>query len=534
MESVTVNIPSSKLVALGINSIGENKIDLQPLRDEQLREIIRNEERFNKKIDQEEIFNLIFYKLTESTHDDESLPLTINDIYAELIQMIGRLQTADKIKSSLSSSKQKIKKRISDKKKQDDEKLAEAQRKAATDQINEELSREDGDGYIKGICTLTNCIKKIKNSSPEQPDYACPNYNTDDCLTELDVDDLTVGIYNEIHWATLFKNKMFYFNMFNEYLNRYLVERLTGTFQYLYNIDYDDIGVSAKLITENDHPCEDINVVFQTLCRKGKSLSQYYFAIFHIALHSKESKKYTPPNTSRDIAKKKRNQLACGYYSRAESTSGVRMGAFHYKIDNYTGSDTLTKTKCDGILGDKSPFKKLAFDSVASKNFLLNYNDFQFHDAEIKSDLDKFNKFLIFNMFHNCIYNLFVYYLNEFILPTISNKTYQQYNFQSSKNFDDYCIKKGGFEFLISKLSSKDISSELTIKFLIRSDLNGGKHITILKKSRKGSKDRKDRNSTKGRKDRKSSKGRKDRKSSKGRRNVSIRQHNFLKKNSKK
>ena len=314
---------------------------------------------------------------------------------------------------------------------------------------------------------------------------------------------------------------MFYFNTFNEYLNKYIITRLPSAFQYLYNTKARDVGISVRLLTENDNPCGDINVGFQTLCRKGTRIAEngLMFSIFHIAFHSKESKKYTPPIVPK---KKKRNQLACGYYSRAEITSGVIFGAFHYKIDNYTGFDTLTKTNCEGILGDKSPFKKLTFDSVASKKFLLNYNDFHFHDAEIKSYLDKSNKFLIFNMFHNCIYNLFIYYLNEFILPTISNNTYSNYDIQSEKDYSDYCIGKGGFDFLISKLSDQHLYDETKLKLFtemisprshVIDPLNGGKRITRLKKSRKGSKGSKCSNL---------------------RRNISIRQNNFRKKISKK
>jgi hypothetical protein len=503
MESVTVNIPSK--------SEDHTQIDLRGLTDEELLEIIHHDK----------TYQIILEKLKESNPEDSSLPFNINDVFAELIQIIRRLPNDVNIYTSLSKLQKSIKKRLSEQRQQKDKKLSADKTAAEIDERNKDLFREDIEGYIKGICTLNNCIKKIKNFSPEKPDYACPNYNPDDCLTELDVVDLPVNFYNEIHWPTLFKNKMFYFNTFNEYLNRYLIQRLTGTFQYLYNTDYDDIGVFAKLITENDHPCKDINVVFQTVCRKGSRIAQegIMFSIFHIALHSKESKKYTPPIVSRE---KNRNQLACGYYSRAEITSGVIFGAFHYKIDNYTGFDTLTKTKCEGILGDKSPFKKLTFDSADSKKFLLNYNDFQFHDEEIKSDLDKSNKFLIFNMFHNCIYNLFIYYLNEFILPTISNNTYSNYDIQSEKNYSDYCIGKGGFDFLISKLSDQHLYTETKLKLFtemisprspVIDPLNGGKLITRLKKNRKGSKGYK---------------------GSKLRRNISIRRNQFRKKISKK
>ena len=92
-------------------------------------------------------------------------------------------------------------------------------------------------------------------------------------------------------------------------------------------------------------------------------------------------------------------------------------------------------------------------------------------------------------MFHNCIYNLFVYYLNEFILPTISNNTYQKYKIKSEKDYSDYCHAKGGFDFLITKLSDQHLYDETAVKLIIEriwpltptiDHLNGGKLITFL------------------------------------------------------
>jgi hypothetical protein len=424
------------------------EIDLIGLTDEALKNKIRQD---NTTLP-EHIVDLFLTKLKQSEVESPDLHYTINDIYKELNEITKKAQPAAKLEEILKKVKN-IKARI---KKNADEKEKKDKLQAEQNRMDRLLEVEDG--YMKGICSLSNCVPRIKNLSEATPDYPCDNFKPDDCFTENDAEDLTKAIYDEIVWDKLFENKQLYFNQFNEYLNKYIIDKIPYTYQYLYNVEQKtkDLGISTKLITDLDHPCKDINSVFNLKCKnKYTSVSGANFSIFHIALHSKESKKYTVQPSRRS----KRHEVACGYYSRSENTSGVRIGAFHYKIDNYKIPDTLSKSNCESVLGDKSPYKKIIFNSETQK-FSLLYDDFDYPAEAIQKELIKTNKLIYFNIFHNCIYNLFICYLNEFMLPTISIKTHREYNIRSEGDYISYCNSKGGYEFLLSKLPSTQLENE--------------------------------------------------------------------------
>jgi hypothetical protein len=139
MESVTVNIPSKPEY--------QTQIDLRWLTDEELLEIIKTDTRFSSKIHHDKTYQIILTKLKESNPEDSSLPFNINDVFAELIQIIGRLPNNVNIYTSLSKSQKSIKKRLSEQRQQKDEKLAADKVAAETDERNKELFREDIEGY---------------------------------------------------------------------------------------------------------------------------------------------------------------------------------------------------------------------------------------------------------------------------------------------------------------------------------------------------------------------------------------------------
>jgi len=423
------------------------EIDLIGLTDEELKNKIRQD----NPILPEHIVDLFLKTLKQSDAESPELHYTINDIYKELNELTKKTQPAklEDILKKVRNIKARIKKNADEKERKD---------KLQAEQNRMEKLLEVEDGYMKGICSLSNCVPRIKNLSEANPDYPCDNFKPDECFTENDAEDLTKAIYDEIVWDKLFENKQIYFNQFNEYLNKYIFEKIPYTYQYLYNVEKTTkgLGISTKLITDLDHPCKDINTVFNLKCKnKYTSYSGANFSIFHIALHSKESKKYAVQPSRRA----RRHEVACGYYSRSENTSGVRIGAFHYKIDNYKIPNTLSKTNCESVLGDKSPYKKIIFDGETQK-FSLLYDEFNYPAEAIKTELIKNNKLIYFNIFHNCIYNLFICYLNEFMLPTISIKTHREYNFRSEGDYISYCNSKGGYGFLLSKLPPSQLDNE--------------------------------------------------------------------------
>jgi hypothetical protein len=175
--------------------------------------------------------------------------------------------------------------------------------------------------------------------------------------------------------------------------------------------DEDKLFIIKSISKNDDHTfCNDINFSFSIRNKKNKE-----YRIFHIALHSKASKYEIGKLRSRYICKYFEKKITDGMVEEGDGS-----GPFHYKIDNPNRKTEnlgiinivgLANGKVSPIDTMKAPFKSFKADAISLFN--NNYGEFK-----VPAGFDKFLSNDDYAL-HNYIYNKFVDFWNNDILPEI-------------------------------------------------------------------------------------------------------------------
>ena len=254
------------------------------------------------------------------------------------------------------------------------------------------------------------CIKTITENNRT---ITCSS-NEEACFT----DTAHTAFYDRMNWANLASIITYKLKEFNEECSA--DETIKNYVRTLFNYDHT-INQPLFIITpltknENLTKCHDLNFSFGLACGPPtkpsiKPQKPTEFRIFHIALHSRASK-YKIGKT--------RSQDTCGFYKR----EGTSSGPFHYKIDNNQRDLTEFTSKSLCIAAKKfsetqSPYKEFSYND----NFRFTENDGNAdvnHGFTVPAGTVVSPQCLEFNKY---MYNKFVGFWNQYILPEIYGST---------------------------------------------------------------------------------------------------------------
>jgi hypothetical protein len=271
----------------------------------------------------------------------------------------------------------------------------------------------------------TNCTAHYMNQNDKIEECAVIR-NKEHCFTSDGYEEF----YSNIKWNRLVEIIGTKFKEFSAFLTREYRDE-TSEFHTLFTTvfsivdntltpprdrlnDNENLFLTESISTVNDHKfCNDINFSFSIPNKKIKE-----YRIFHIALHSKASKHEKGPLRSKYICKYFEKPTTNGI---VEDGHGDTSGPFHYKIDNPNRKDNsglinivnLANSKLNPINTLKAPFKKFEVNN----NGRFNVNNEKF---KIPISFDKILTDSEYDL-HNYIYNKFVDFWNNNILPEVSN-----------------------------------------------------------------------------------------------------------------
>jgi hypothetical protein len=257
-------------------------------------------------------------------------------------------------------------------------------------------------------CTPIFYYKKVLNSC--KPLYN-PAKKDKNCFTDTPYDNF----YSKINWDLLhdiIESKLIDFSYICGQ-DQQLVDMFNNCYKPQFVIRGGELFIAKQSNSGNANFCKDIIVSFKVPCIRGTS-SNHNFQIFHIALHSR----MPYYNKADDI-----NTYACGYAVKNDSTY-IDCGPFHYKIDNncLDLANFLNKDPNKGCYTSFGfskidtaicPFKKFEFNPENAR-FIRN------NDLFIIPDPDTATIEPECMTIHRIIYNKFIDFWNNYILPDVS------------------------------------------------------------------------------------------------------------------
>jgi hypothetical protein len=294
----------------------------------------------------------------------------------------------------------------------------------------------------KELCKKSNCIPHMFDDTGNT--IRCDNYDINQCFEPthddmkffrvIDWDKLNSIMKDEMnnfmnHLNNLFKTDSFGFKSLVLSVYPGIIARINGNELFFKVTD---------LVSGNNKKCNDINYSFSIECQfdntvpppstassVSKSTTQptQGFRLFHIAVHSEKPKYFSIDNGGGPIT---RSMYTCGYFPKPTSTStpssGTESGAFHYKIDNYgllESQKKINRTSCDTKLDEnKCPFKKFVPSGTTGR--FMHRKSESFENLNFQSNFD-INRQINFIKLHSFIYEEFVKFWNNTILPNVFN-----------------------------------------------------------------------------------------------------------------
>jgi len=291
------------------------------------------------------------------------------------------------------------------------------------------------------LCLRSNCIPYKFNH--DNTKIHCPNYKEESCYT---IDRDLLSFYQSINWNLLRLQSDTFMNNFRNYLNKMYIQNINN-FQSLVKNVYPNIvvrmqniqpGIVTPLlftktedISANNLECNDINYSFSIECQtddgivKLETVPPYsHIRFFHIAIHSELPKCYKIKKDISDM----RSNWTCGLFEKNTSDEDP-CNRLHYKIDNYHLKSPLTPNQKKHSWGSQHcERKKLNEDECPCKKFISDYtqpgalqviNDNHFENVNFPDAFGDQKRKYDFISLHQFIYNEFVQFWNNLILPLI-------------------------------------------------------------------------------------------------------------------
>jgi len=262
----------------------------------------------------------------------------------------------------------------------------------------------------------------------------CTSFNANNCVqpgTNYD------KLYNRINWSVFKQNSTQFFENFSDWLTGIFVangptvigpHNCNDLFNYCYGmpispvIGQGSVGFfKPKDITGyNGSHCDDINFVFRIPCLVGTGThGPTDQQIFHIALHPKLAKNIIQHEVGQQGVTL-RSRYACSF---RKAKIGASSGAFHYKIDNIASPADKNANTCIETLSGPSNDNPLPYKClhIANDGTFIPYNNDPanpasglFVDNPPQAIVDVHR-----NELHLFIYNQFIDYFNQTILPLL-------------------------------------------------------------------------------------------------------------------